>query len=77
MARLLVVGAGEAGQPQRGALDRDRGVALGQAHDRFAGPASEAAGPSDRCRIEVDEGGGGAGHLSRISVDDRKIFGLD
>ncbi len=52
----LVVGAGESGQPQRGPLDGDRGVAGRQPHDRLAGLARERAGLADGGGIEIEHG---------------------
>ena len=52
--RAVRVGPGEPGQAQRGALDRDRRVLLGELHDRPADLAREAARLADGDRVEVE-----------------------
>ena len=52
---VLVVGTGQAGEAQRRALHRHRGVAAGQVDHRLAGPASQGAGAADGRGVEVEE----------------------
>ena len=53
--RALGVGAREPGEPERGSLDGDGRVLLGQPHDRPAGLAGQGARLPDGGRVELED----------------------
>jgi hypothetical protein len=67
----LVVGAGQPREPERGPLDRDRGVPLGELDHGAAGASRQCSGPAHDRAVELEARAGRRRHLTSLPAAGR------